>query len=332
MALRKFSAACVIMASYRKLPSGKWRAEVFRQGQRRSKSFASKSAARAWAARQEYEIENAEELASMQTLGEVMDRYAREVSANKRGARPEIIRIERIKRDKLAKVRIGELKPADLADWRDRRLTEVKSSTVKRELEQISAILTRAWREWGLLSFNPLAMVKRPSDGPGRDRRPTPSEIEALRLSAGEDLRHATARTFHAWLFAIETGMRAGEIAGLTWGDIDLERRAARLPQTKNGTARDVPLSTEAVRLLRQLPSGEVFSLTSPQITALWRKLRDRAGVVDLTFHDSRHEAITRLARKLDVLDLARMVGHRDIRQLRTYYNATAEEIAKRLD
>lgn len=262
-----------------------------------------------------------------------MDRYAREVSVKKRGARPEIIRIERIKRDKLAAVPMGELRPADLADWRDRRLLEVKSSTVKRELEQISAILTRAHREWGLIATNPMSMVKRPPDGPGRDRRPSMPEIGALRLSAGEDLKHATARTFHAWIFAIETAMRAGEIAGLTWGDIDLPRRVAHLPKTKNGSARDVPLSSEAVRLLREIEGRpDVFGLSSAQITSLWRKLRDRAGVIDLTFHDSRHEAITRLARKLDVLDLARMVGHRDIRQLQTYYNATAEEIARRLD
>jgi integrase len=64
---------------------------------------------------------------------------------------------------------------------------------------------------------------------------------------------------------------------------------------------------------------------------ALFRKCRDRAGIVGLHFHDSRHEAITRLAQRLDVLDLARMVGHRDLKMLQAYYNATAEEIAARL-
>jgi integrase len=59
--------------------------------------------------------------------------------------------------------------------------------------------------------------------------------------------------------------------------------------------------------------SDPVFALKSAQLDVLWRKLRDRAGIVDLTFHDSRHEAITRLAKKLDVLSLARMVGHRNL-------------------
>ena len=127
--------------------------------------------------------------------------------------------------------------------------------------------------------------------------------------------------------------MRSGEIVGLTWERVDLERRVAHLPLTKNGTARDVPLSQEAVRLLEALPRlTPAFGLTDAQRDILWRKLRARAKVDGLTFHDARHQAITNLAKKLDVLPLARMVGHRDIRQLMTYYNETAEDLAKRLD
>jgi integrase len=56
-----------------------------------------------------------------------------------------------------------------------------------------------------------------------------------------------------------------------------------------------------------------------------------RAGIEGLTFHDTRHEGLTRLAQKLEVLDLARMVGHRDLKSLMIYYNPTATEIADRL-
>ena len=127
--------------------------------------------------------------------------------------------------------------------------------------------------------------------------------------------------------------MRAGEICRLVSEDIDIERRVARLTHTKNGLPRDVPLSSEAIRLIQVLPVGDpIFGLSTAQLDALWRKVRDRAEIVDLTFHDSRHAAITRLAKKLDVLALARMVGHKDLRQLQTYYNETAEELARRLD
>lgn len=94
-----------------------------------------------------------------------------------------------------------------------------------------------------------------------------------------------------------------------------------------------MPLSLEAIRLLKLLPDADpVFGLDARQLDALWRKVRDRAGVVGLTFHDSRHEAITRLSKKLDVLALAKMIGHRDIRMLQVYYDETAEKLAKRLD
>lgn len=157
--------------------------------------------------------------------------------------------------------------------------------------------------------------------------------MERLAHSAGDDLTHATARAYHAFRFAVETAMRAGEISGLTWDRVDLKVRVVRLTRTKNGRSRDVPLSREAVRLIEALPRADlVFGLDGRQLDALWRKLRDRAGVEGLNFHDSRHMAITRLARRLDVLALARMVGHTDLRMLQVYYNERAEDLAQRLD
>lgn len=181
-----------------------------------------------------------------------------------------------------------------------------------------------------------MAEVRKPPEPPPRVRRVSAEELERLALSAGSDLTRATARTFHSFLFAIETGMRISEIVGLEWERLDLEDRVAKLAMTKNGTSRDVPLSHEAVRLLEALPSagtkaGGVYQLTAGQVDALWRKLRDRAGIENLHFHDSRHEAITRLEKKLDVLSLARMVGHRNLNELMTYYNESAKDLAKRL-
>ena len=128
--------------------------------------------------------------------------------------------------------------------------------------------------------------------------------------------------------------MRAGEIVGLTDKTVDRTTRVATLPRTKNGSVRKVPLSTAALKLLDELPEtdGPLFNLNSQQIDALFRKVRDKAQIWDLHFHDSRHEAITRLAKKVDVLSLARMVGHKDIKMLMVYYNETAEELAQRLD
>lgn len=320
------------MASFRKMPGNRWRAEVARQGVRKSKVFDSKQAAREWAAREEYLILNAAPIASKALFRDVLDRYAREVSPRKRGERWEVLRLGRLQKDQIAALPMADLKAEHFADWRDRRLREVAPGSVNREMVLLSAVLGVARKEWGLLQVNPMRDVRKPAKPPPRDRIVTDAELERLAMCAGPDLTKSTARAFHAFLFAIETGMRAGEIIGLTWDRIDLENRTAHLPLTKNGTARSVPLSSEAVRLLQSLPDASpVFGLRSDNLDVLWRRIRDQALVSDLTFHDSRHTAITRLARKLDVLDLARMVGHKNLSQLLGYYNASAADIAKRL-
>ena len=97
-----------------------------------------------------------------------------------------------------------------------------------------------------------------------------------------------------------------------------------------HGDRRDVPLSTRAVALFSLIPEG--VAVTPAQIDAHWRKARAETDIINLTFHDSRHQAITDLAKKLHVLELAKMVGQRNPKNLLIYFNETATEIAKRLD
>ena len=206
-------------------------------------------------------------------------------------------------------------------------------STVNREMVLISGAFTVARKEWGWVSVNPVSDVRKPTKPPPRDRRVSASELDELIALAGTDLNNQTARAIHAFRFAIETGMRAGEIVGLEWSDVNLVKGVAQLHQTKNGSSRRVPMSPKAIELLKELPSrdGQCIQISSQNLDTLFRKIRDNAKIVDLKFHDSRHEAITRLAKKLDVLSLARVVGHKDIRMLQIYYNETAEELAERL-
>lgn len=321
------------MATFRKVDSGKWRAEVVRRSKRVSKVHPSKRAAQEWAARQEYLIIEGAENPGRAKFGEVLQRYANEVSPTKRGEKWEIIRIGALRRDTLAAIPVGDLAPRDIAAWRDRRLAEVSPASVAREMQLVSAVLTIARREWGMIRVNPAFDVTKPKKPPPRDRLPTDEEVARLLQVAGANLEFETARAVHAFRFALETGMRAGEIVGLTWDRVNLSARVARLDRTKNGTAREVPLSSEAVRLIEALPrANPVFGIGSQNLDVLFRRMRDKAAISGLTFHDSRHAAITRLSKKLDVLELARMVGHRNLNQLLTYYNAPASEIAKKLD
>lgn len=326
------------MATYRKKGKG-WEAQVARQGVRQSRSFDTKAQAVAWATKFEAEL-----LAGKngqipdKTFSELLDRYAKEVSVKKRGVKWERTRISTFQKSSLGALKLRDLRPADFAEWREARLKDVTSATVNRDMNLLSHACTVAVKEWQWLTVNPLSGVSRPAAPPHRDRRISQDEIERILHACGYDrdgaLDAASPRVGAAFLFAIETAMRAGEIIKLTWDKVDLEKRVARLTETKNGTSRNVPLSTEAVRIIKQLPSDAdtCFDLTSPILDALFRKAKARAMIENMHFHDTRHEAITRLAKKLDVLDLARMVGHRDLRMLMVYYNATAEELAKRLD
>ena len=318
---------------------GKWRVFIFKAGVRKTKVFDVKAQATAWAAQTEADIISGKSGAIPdKTFGQLLARYADEVSITKRGAKWEINRINLLCRDGIAGVKLRDLKQTDLASWRDARLRVVSPASVCREMNILSHALNVAMNEWKWLPANPLKGVRRPPPTRPRDRRPSGDEIDRLTFAMGyspaETPANITARVGAACLFAIETAMRCGEICAMTWPHVHLARRFVHIPMSKNGLSRDVPLSAEAIRLLNQLPrDGEsVFGLATSQVDALFRKAKEKAMVEGLTFHDFRHEAITRLARKLDVLDLARMVGHRDLRQLAIYYNATAEEMAGRLD
>ena len=323
------------MASIRKT-GDRWRAEVRQVGKYHSKTFATKKDARAWAASVEARIERPTGTGP-ETVGDALKRYAREVSPEKKGARWEQIRLALLQRYPLADIPLSRLTAEDLAVWRDRRGLEVGPASVNRELNLLSAVFERARLEWRWLRTNPVRDIKRPKNPRPRDRRVSADEIERLLLALGYDdhdpVETAQQRTAVAFLLALETAMRLGELMALKWVDVHLDQRHLTVIDSKNGDRRQVPLSTHAVALLGRVRGGEtVFGCSSAVASTLFRRAVARAEIADMTFHDSRHQAITMLARKLDVLDLARMVGHRDVKSLMIYYNATAEEIAERLD
>lgn len=312
-----------------------WRAEIYRNGKRESATFKTRAEAREWAQVREEEL-SAGYQSNGETLGDAFDLYAREVSPARRGARWEILRLLMLKRDKIAAITMRDLTAGDFAGWRDRRLKTVKPGTVLREKNLIRSVVETARKEWGWLRDNAMKDVRWPPKPKARDRRISDDEIQRICLSLGYvdgAPRNASQRVAVAFLFALETAMRSGEITGLEWNRVHIEARYVQLEKTKNGDSRKVPLSNEAARLLNLLPrsGSSTFNLTRELRDALFRKARDKAGIVDLTFHDSRHEAVTRLSRKLDVLALARMIGHRDLKSLQVYYNETATEIARRL-
>ncbi|MCK8802083.1 site-specific integrase [Haemophilus influenzae] len=163
------------------------------------------------------------------------------------------------------------------------------------------------------------------------------SGYDVEHIEPPKNLQNCTGAAF---LFAIETAMRAGEIASLTWNNINFEKHTAFLPITKNGHSRTVPLSVKAIEILQHLTSVKtesdprVFQMEARQLDHNFRKLKKMAGLenANLHFHDTCREALTRLAEKVDVMVLAKISGHRDLSILQnTYYAPDMAEIAQRL-
>ncbi|KAF1706300.1 tyrosine-type recombinase/integrase [Pseudoxanthomonas sacheonensis] len=319
------------MASIRKR-GATWRVELYKGGKRESASFPTKQQAAAWATQREAELTG--ERLPDKSVKDALQRFSEEVSAGRKGKKWEQARLLAMERDPLASVRLPVLRAADIAEWKQRRLLDVTGPSVRREMNLLLSVLELATTEWGWLRANPARGVKKPPHAPSRKRRITEDEIERVTLALGlTDLESETAaqRTGLAFLFALETAMRAGEILGLTWPDVGA--KSARLPDTKNGDARVVPLSARAREILAALPRDQptVFNLDAGSRDTLWRQARDSAKLGDLHFHDSRAEAIWRLSKKLDVMELARMIGHRDLRSLLIYYNTDPDDLADRL-
>lgn len=305
------------MATYRKR-GDTWRVEVSRLGVRRSNTFESKQAAVAWAARQEAEImAGARGEVPNLTVAALLKRYREEVSPGKKGARWEIVRLTALERDdELASVRLRRLDAPHVAGWQQRRLKAVSSASVRRERNLLNNVFEIARKEWRWLSINPFVGVRRPRDARPRTRIATDDEITKLTGAASP----ALARVI---IFALETGMRAGEIGSRP----EIRGRVAYLADTKNGEAREVPLSARALEAW-----GSGIELSTGSISALFARLCKEIGLQGLTFHDLRATAITRLARKLDALQLAKMIGHKNPKMLMIYYRETAADIAQRLD
>ncbi len=332
------------MATLRKRGPYQWQAQVRKKGHPpQSKTFETRAAAASWARAIEVEIDNgvfvSRAEAESTTLKELLERYLVEVTPLKKGAAPEAARIQAFMNDPLARRYVAGIRGVDIARYRDQRLCKVSSSTVKRDLGILGHVFEVARKEWGIHICNPVREVKLPANGKARERR----------LRAGQDgeeneehrLLHACQKARNPFLLpivrlALETAMRRGEIIQLRWEHIDLNRRIAHLPDTKNGYSRTVPLSPTAVHVLRSLPRslhGQVFpGLTTEAIQRSFVRATRRAKLKDLRFHDLRHEATTRLFEKgLNIMEVASITGHKDLRMLKRYTHLKAEDLARKL-
>jgi integrase len=340
------------MASITQYREKTWRAVVSRAGFKRvSKTFERKEDALRWArsieAQQDRGMEVNVKEARKQKVADLFARYRDEITPNKKTARGETNTINRFLRNAdFVHRRLDQIKPDDIRAWRDHRLTEIDPQSVHREMTVASSIFTHAIKEWGApLTVNPVMMVKRPAGADKvRNRRWSEEDIQAVLKAAGwrEDQKPITTMEYVGWAFlvAIETAMRQGEICKVLIKDFYPTDRYLMLYDTKNGDSRAVPLSLKALHYLTFITEGrakteKIFPMVAGTLDQYFRKARDQSGLksADLRFHDARHEAATRLSKKLsNILELSAVTGHRSLRHLKRYYNPTPSEIAQRLD
>jgi integrase len=330
----------------------KWRAQVMVNGVREKKSFTTKAEAQAWAKAREAELKAADGSQDWRTVRELFETYSDRVSSKKAGSKWEQSRITFFltNNPELAAMTLRDVSSRDMGLWRDRRIAgdaarkikPVSNATVEREINLFSNIFQTARKEWKWMSVSPLTDVKRPPQTLPRTQRVDMEAIERVLLALGHvegDAPDSTSRRVaYAFLFAIETGMRAGEIRLLEWSRVHFEQRYVHLPKTKNGAPRDVPLTERAEEILRIMeqakadPVDSVFRLTANQIDINFRNAKIRAGAPELHFHDTRREALTRMSEVLSVMELSKVSGHKDINILQNvYYAPKVQTLADKL-
>ncbi len=297
--------------------STSWDATVSVVGYPRTgKSFRSKLAAELWAARTE-DTRRGRTLSSRRgmTLGDLLD------EALPRLTRPTTA-VFAYWRAELGDIQLTKITPELIALHRDRLLgaacrghrhkrTKPRSpATVRNYLIELGRLFALAVKELRVMEMNPCANVTKPKASAQVVRWLSDDERAALlaacKASESPDL-------YPFVLFALTTGARKGEIAALQWPHVDLKRRWAVFPTTKNGDARGVPLTTAlcAVLDVRPRTPAEVFPV---DITKAWHTASARAGILNFRFHDLRHSCASALVQNsANLAEVATLLGHKGL-------------------
>jgi integrase len=306
-----------------------------------TKTFTSISVARKWVTGIEADMERHlyVEVPNHTTVKELLKRYERQILPAHRGNQAEGYRLKTLKRH-LGALTLVQLTPKEVATYRDIRLQEISPASLKRELTILSQVLTVASRDWGIsIPQNPVQMISLPKADKARTRR----------LEIGEEaklLHGSNSKLNRVITLALETAMRRAEILNIKKSHIDFNKSVLSILSTKTDTPRTIPLSRDAVTVLReQLRASErqsegviplhettVFDYSPRGLSGEFLKRCRRNGIENLHFHDLRHEATSRLFEKgLNPVEVATITGHKDTRMLMRYTHLRAEDLVGRL-
>lgn len=342
------------MATIVKTPSGTWKAVIRKTGwPTESKTFRTKRDAEDWSRRTEDEMVRGiyicRSASERTTFAGALDRYLKEVTPTKKAStqKGETAKSKPL-REFFGKYSLAAINSELVAGYRDKRIESgLSNNTVRLELALLGSLFVVAIREWGLgLTYNPVSNIRKPSPGEGRNRRLNAEEQALL-------LKHVDAHSnpMLGWIvrIAIETGMRSSEIMTLRRNQVDVGRRIVRLTDTKNDSARTVPLTKVATEQFRAALANPVRPIDIDLIffgepgrdgkrrpysfSTQWNNIRKEAGLPDLHFHDLRHEAVSRLVEAgLSDQEVSAISGHKSMQMLKRYTHLRAEDLIGRLD
>ncbi|MDE3022681.1 MAG: site-specific integrase [Pseudomonadota bacterium] len=329
------------MATIRKKGDMQWHVQIRRKGYPvQTKTFNTRALAEIWARDIESEMDKglfvSRTEAEKTTLKTALERYLKEITPKKKGERQERNRIHGWLTHSLSSRFLASIRGSDMAVYRDELREAGKSeSTIRLSMTIISHLFEIARKEWGMESLvNPCKNIRMPGGSKERIRRFEGEEeirlMKELGLCKNKMIKPVCE-------FAIETGMRQSEILSLTWDNVDMKKRTAFIYDTKNGENRTVPLSSDAIQILKELPRSlhneKIFyKVRESGLRQAFGHARVRAGIQDFHFHDLRHEATSRLFEKgLNIMEVASITGHKDLRMLKRYTHLKATDLAKKL-
>lgn len=333
------------MASIRKRGPYQWEARIRRKGYpAQSKTFEKKSDAESWARDIENEMDRgvfvSRKEAEATTLHEALNRFIEDYIPRLKAVANETRRAKALQKREIANLYLAQIRAKHVADFiKEREAEGRKPNTIRLDLAILSRLFEVAATDWGMESLsNPVQRARKPKLDPGRTRRlqPAPEGIEDAKSEEKRLLDECGEKFRPVVQFALATAMRRAEIAELRWKNVDLKGKTLYLAKTKNMSERTVPLSPEALGVLKGLPLnifGSVFGMSPNAITIAMRRATKAAEIEGLTFHDLRHEATSRLFERgdLDMMEIASITGHKNLQMLKRYTHLRAHKIASKL-
>ena len=308
--------------------SGKWRVLIRRKFTKTiSKTFVTKEDADKYARETERQIDKgflvSYEEAQKTKFGELLERYRMEITSKKKSNETEDYKIKYLQTLPIADTYLISITPTKIAKLRDALLAERKPGTVCKYLAFISNAWNIARKEWGInLPDNPVSLIKKPIVKDRRDRILTPDEykklLDACSLSKLYSMKGMV-------IFAYTTGARYGEILKLQKKDVDFIKRTAILRDTKNDEDRVLPLTEEAMKVLKEQPlttSGHFFQASNDKFKHYWNKAKLIAEVENFRFHDLRACALTNFflpPYNFSIPMVAKISGHKSWKELERY-------------